>query len=125
MTNKEKLEKICHMCKDREPGKLINDKYEVQILIKDLLKEFDRLEQIKYLEKELGIDFITLFKVLKEDKIYFKFFNEIQCWSPIKIDLRKRNIFFCRQVGGKYSSRQPLSNYGKTWALTKEELQHD
>lgn len=84
-----------------------------------------KLGQLEDLEKELGIDLLTLFKVIKEDQIYFKFFNEIQCWSPIKIELRKRNIYFARQVGGHYASRQPLSNYGKTWALTKEELEND
>lgn len=83
-----------------------------------------KLGQLEDIEEELGIDLITLFKTVEQNKIYYRFYDEIQEWSPIKIDLRKNVIWFCWQHHlNKYALKQPLSSYGKTWALTKEELE--
>ena len=119
MTSKEALRKIITNTLKYLPNETLDKNSKLSNIV---LQDLEKLEKLEDLEEELGIDFITLFKVIKEDQIYYKFFNEIQCWSPIKIELRKGNIYFARQVGGKYSLRQPLSNYGKTWALTREEL---
>ena len=35
----------------------------------------------------------------------------------IKIDLRKKVVWYCKQVGGHYAYCQPLSNYGKYFWL--------
>ena len=93
---------------------------------------FDKLGQLEDIEEELGIDLVTLFKAL-ENGAWF-------------VDLRNKNKFFamctlCSRIGGKFECAQEemkfngfivldqlfgfgheLKNYGKTWALTKEEL---
>lgn len=78
-----------------------------------------KLLQLINIEKELGIDLITLFKTLNQgikegDKsnwdLLMKYFeiagkgNEISLWLKIKLNPK---------------------DYGKTWAFTKEELEDD
>lgn len=79
------------------------------------------LELIEYkkIEKELGIDLITLYKCFKSTKFYVKnLFNEIiEVQSDIvRFDIGNGYVYF----GTDYC---PLSSYGKTWALTKKELE--
>ena len=85
----------------------------------------DKLGQLEDIEEELGIDLITLFKALlngvyykgaygtnnygkivyqERPTILFEVANELYCFKPTFFDF----IYF--------------KDYGKTWALTKEEL---
>lgn len=83
----------------------------------DLL--FEKVEQYKDIEKELGIDLATLYKCFKSTKFYVKnLFNEIiEVKSDIvRFDMGNGYVYF----GADYC---PLSSYGKTWALTREELE--
>lgn len=82
-------------------------------------KELDELKQYKKIEKNLGINFITLVKALK-DGVYFKSTHipEIQFGVIIIIDIENlivenRTHFLTLQ----------FKDYGKTWSLTKEELE--
>lgn len=89
--------------------------------IEKALKEH---EQYKSIEEELGIDLVILFKALKngiyekfEDGTYIKF-NGL-C-MPIKSHKLKLNVNKkCLERGNDYFY---FKDYGKTWALTKEEL---
>lgn len=81
-----------------------------------------KLSQLEDIEEELGIDLITLNKLRKADKIYVKFFDEIQEWNKTKVDLRYCKIWYGYNAGKGYGLSQPLSNYGTGFALTKEEL---
>ena len=93
----------------------------------------DKLSQLEDTEEELGIDLATLFKALEQG-----------AWF---VDKRNKNIFFakctlCSKLDGKFECTQEemkfngfiileqlfglgyeLKDYGKTWALTKEELE--
>ena len=80
----------------------------------DNLKEIiNKLGQLEDIEDELGIDLITLFKALS-----------CGAWERGKDNML--NFDDCKllykriQIG---SNVHWLSNYGKTWALTKEELE--
>lgn len=74
-------------------------------------------------EEELGIDLITLFKVLKNG-FYTIFYSgknySSSCYYTIDLE------FKCIWVND-YDAHFSLDfkDYGKTWALTREELEND
>jgi len=78
------------------------------------------LNKYKTLEDELGIDLITLFKALKQGYIYYPIDCPNDCYK-YKIEclyMKPRiHLYVADGVGGCY-----MEDYGKTWALTKEEL---
>lgn len=92
-------------------------------IVDDMNKAMDKLEQLEDLEEELGIDLITLFKALKQMFVFHK--------ENVKIELLGLHIksnelclygFVEDTTQAVYLS---LKDYGKTWALTKEELEND
>ena len=82
-------------------------------------KELKEHEQNKAIEQELGIDLLTKNKIEKSHVVYRKGFDsceEIEKHNRLgvcldKYDLSGNQIFL------------PYNQYGKTWALTKEELE--
>lgn len=88
-----------------------------------------KLGQLEDIEEELGIDLITFFKIFEGRDVYIKLNNGliIEGFSPI-IEENLCGIYFT--VEGKYVNTiadygdyyVSLKDYGKTWALTKEEL---
>lgn len=74
-----------------------------------------KLGQLEDIEEELGIDLLTLFKALKQGYIWYdeeKY--KIECLY-VKPQI---HLYVADGVGGCY-----MEDYGKTWALTKEELE--
>ena len=79
----------------------------------------DKLGQLEDIEEELGIDLITLFKALKNG-VWFKDKNsEVRYSFNITNYVGEKRI----QIGDETFRR--FQDYGKTWALTKEELSND
>lgn len=81
-----------------------------------------RLQEYKNLEKELGIDLLTLIKA-NNDGAYFK---EDLRYYIANIDLKHK----CVRLVKHYEAEDDFDchyvmfkEYGKTWALTKEELE--
>lgn len=112
----------------------------------------DELIEYKSLEKELGIDLITLFKALKkgiwykhnEMKVNPKYYDNNDRWDwcdlPYYIETKKIVIEYIKKFGLRKSNDKLLffsvrayddwyelyfEDYGKTWALTKEELENE
>ena len=103
-------------------------------------KDLEQLEKYKSIEEELGIDLITLFKALK-DGFYIKYNGEIVHIFPDKhitinfwykiinvfvppkffIDCKKGTNYLSETIDEEYW----FKDYGKTWALTKEELENE
>ena len=77
----------------------------------------NKLGQLEDIEDELGIDLITLFKALKNG-IWVK--DKKDQWLPYHCLLRDDFIFVLYE--DIYKKEYLLKDYGKTWALTKEEL---
>lgn len=71
----------------------------------------NKLGQLEDIEEELGIDLITFFKALKNG-IYGRVGDKIE-------HILAPNFSFCYRKMYIYK----LTDYGKTWALTKEELE--
>lgn len=82
----------------------------------------DKLGELEDIEQELGVDLVTLFKALKDD-VYVKSPYDVSPESSA-LDIRFFKTFgwFFTYRGCGYP-RYLIKDYGKTWALTKEELQ--
>ena len=85
-----------------------------------------KLGQLEDLEEELGIDLIALFKALKQKTIWFNKYVGGGKRNIVEIEHRGLNINrYTNEItitdsnGGLHI----LGSYGKTWALTKEELE--
>lgn len=112
---------IAYGCASIWKKKLKNDKYE---LIENVV---DKLGQLEDIEEELGIDLITLFKARKG--IYYKnALGTIYLIDPLEpynfdIDLFNESIYVEYYNKPHRNRSFAFSDYGKTWALTKEELE--
>ena len=82
-------------------------------------KTFDKLGQLEDIEDELGIDLITLFKALKNG-IYFKVKDKIYFTNGLDLDFKEKVLFEFNEY--EDFETYELKDYGKTWALTEEEL---
>lgn len=106
---------IAYGCASIWKKKLKNDKYE---LIENAV---DKLGQLEDIEEELGIDLKTLFKAL--NGCYFLQISTKKICS----DIRPTLIYQCGWHLKPNLTELPmiyaLKDYGKTWALTKEELE--
>lgn len=106
---------------------LIAEQHRLFDLAKEQENELQKIkEQYKNIEEELGIDLITLFKALKNG-VYWKGSG---IFSPKKIGIyfeekpeldienkMLRHILYQHNI-----DNVKLKDYGKTWALTEEEL---
>lgn len=92
-------------------------------IIEQELKEH---EQYKATEEDLGINLLTFVKVLKAPEIYVKRKNEIfeVLHCDIRWDIVVNSIAIVLEESKNHTlySIYHLRDYGKTWALTKEEL---
>jgi hypothetical protein len=70
----------------------------------------DKFGELEDIEEELGIDLITLFKALKNG-IYGKVGKNIENILAPHFSWHNKEIYIFK-----------IQDYGKTWALTKEEL---
>lgn len=85
----------------------------------------NKLGQLEDIEEELGIDLITLFKALTED-VYIKQGRKIiKVETPpvlLNFDGEYRFEWHYEKLENSFEQLS-ISQYGKTWALTKEELE--
>lgn len=81
----------------------------------DLVEKLGQLEDI---EDELGIDLVTLFKAMKYG-IYKK--NDDLCFEAT-LRIHNNQYYLCQPYDDVLLHIVHLRDYGKTWALTKEEL---
>ena len=94
----------------------------------------DKLGKLEDIEEELGIDLITLFKALRNGI----WTNQEQCYGDEKQGkirffqvrlLLEENAVGCIHnsmwKGKEVIRTLYFKDYGKTWALTKEELEND
>lgn len=120
-------------------SKLKNDKKYSDEVINAIEKDIDELTKLKDFKSWLGIDLITFMKAVEQETLFIKDGENIieaekdgDGWGSkcLKFEDGKLVIFtnFLRpNVIGKTSWLTPitlqLSDYGKVWALTREELQ--
>lgn len=78
----------------------------------------NKLGPLEDIEEELGIDLLTLFKALKNGIIFYGTIPVIVDGNQIKIDIENKQIRWNDLKG--FAN---ISDYGRTWVLTKEELE--
>ena len=81
---------------------------------------YNKLSQLEDIEEKLGIDLLTLFKVLKNGTyVYYKKGKKIER-GVINHFLNIPNAWYITICGNDkfYSTKK----YGKTWSLVKEDL---
>ena len=120
MNSKEALFELYKQVKShtRTTKQIIDNKQQYEQIGKDL----NLFEEYKKIEEGIGIDLITLFKALKQGGVYVKYGNKVD-WV-----LMMKNF----EILGDGNEITLLSqvklnpkDYGKTWALTKEELENE
>lgn len=87
-----------------------------------------KLLDIEKVEEELGIDLITLFHLFKGRNVYFRCPHRegIFCDTPyVNLDGMRRGKYFFEASATFVTDSHSYSfkDYGKTWALTREELE--
>ena len=97
----------------------------------DLFRDiYCKLQYLENIEEEIGIDLITLFKALKNGFYYIDKNKHIYTMKPTKGNGGAMNFYACLECiiaedtyGDQYI--YSLKDYGKVWALTKEELENE
>lgn len=83
----------------------------------------NKLGKYEDIEEELGIDLVTFFKYLNAKEVFFiNDFNEVQ--RAVVRSINKKGLIVFEEVfsWGECDFILYFNDYGKTWALTKEEL---
>lgn len=87
---------------------------------------YNKLQQLEDLEEDLRVDLIPLFQALKQGYIYVKLEDEIIKRYVDMLDFEDgiRGVCFAKSCDVQcYKIIKYIHDYGKTWALTKEELE--
>ena len=107
----------------------IANQYRVVYETHDVNRAIYKLGKYEDIEEELGIDLTTLFKALKNG-YWYKKNNNIVCAKSTIGHTYMHCLYLCDN--GWYINTNDmydytidiaLKDYGKTWALTKEELE--
>lgn len=103
-----------------EMAKLLVEKNGADLVEDSVLKNL-KLGRLEDIEEELGIDLITLFKALTNDVYLYHNKKLIKCeQAPCLLCFDNE---YCLEFQFDYDVEQVyLKDYGKTWALTNEEL---
>ena len=105
--------------------------------IEDVIKDLEALEEYRKIEKEIGIDLISLFNIERQlntkEEIWWK--NEDDDNGDFRFirSYRYEGTYYIIDFKHKAFVKieyEPIDyfyfkDYGKTWALTKEELEDD
>lgn len=96
----------------------------------------EKLSKIEDMEEELGIDLITLFKALKDGiNVYYEDEERYKFHNDLRIEYHKTLGWGLVYIYGSCCRNDlpmmldmefyELKGYGKTWALTKDELENE
>lgn len=104
-----------------KPDKVMENYYyetTEETISEDRITILNKLGQLEDIEEELGIDLITLFKVFNGKDIFIK---ESYTGEIINRGSFYPNVKY-KEIHDGYCWHLKFEDYGKTWALTKEEL---
>ena len=123
------------MSKGLEALKRIKSRYNDRVCI-DILEDFDTIEkelkeheQHKAIEKEFSINLNTVFAALRNDRIYarnpYGFDTDTKIVKVHGVSIEKDRICGSFSLPSELFNHAgwKLADYGKTWALTKEEVE--
>ena len=90
--------------------------------INNIFKAINKLGRLEDIEEVVGYDLVTILKCLLADELYFrsKKTGQIEFKSPTAISVKCKVIIFAFD-----NTIVEFKEYGKTFALTREELEHN
>ena len=93
--------------------------------IANMYHVYNKLSQLEDIEEELGVDLV---KLLSSKEIYYKYkTGHISDCTLDSIDFNFRKICYVHKIENHSfdgcSFTEYFSDYGKTWAFTREELE--
>ena len=121
MSSKEALKDILGILMNFEHLYAINDTQEVKKQKFEIIeKDLDLLEEYRKIEEEIGVDFITLSKVLKQRFVYD---NDQVKIELLGLHIKSNELYLYGFVEETmHAVYLRLKDYGKTWTITKEKL---
>ena len=81
--------------------------------------EYAKLADLEDIEEELGIDLLTLFKAQTQGFYIINVSNKIE---KVRLSEWRFNLIKKEVHRVQWNNHLLFADYGKTWALTKEEL---
>ena len=101
----------------------------VELFIKNCGEILDKFGQLEDIEDELELDLVTFIRCLKlldRDEFVYVYRSDDLIYSAITpvqflVDVTNKEFIELRREKG-YEQHLKFKDYGKTWALTKEEL---
>ena len=96
------------------------DSYDNEEQFNIIEKDLDQLEEYGKIEEEIGIDFITLSKILKQRFVYDN--NQVKI-ELLGLHIKSGELYLYGFVEDTMQAVYlRLKDYGKTWTITKEKL---
>ena len=133
LTSKEalkRLEMVLNWSGDIDIDKDLYDLW-VNLVCRTIEKDLDRLEEYRKIEKELGIDLKVYHKLMsmlycgEPNILYVKDKDTIVQVSILELDYCKKKIIFYKDKSYNEDYVYAFIQYGKTFALTREELKEE
>lgn len=120
MRSKEALERILMIARPCDYEVREHRNNYCDMLENVIEKDLDRLEEYRKIEEEIGIDFITLSKILKQRFVYD---NDQVKIELLGLHIKSDELYLYGFVEDTTQAVYlRLKDYGKTWALDKEEF---
>ena len=123
LTEKIENNEYCSsMLKNMPPDPLVD---RLAFLDKVWQKERNKLGQLEDIEDELGIDLVTFFKFLDSKVCYEKDLDDNEITKCLITGITKTGVLNVQEAFpyGECEREAKFKDYGRTWALTKEELE--
>lgn len=115
MSSKEAVREL--ICEAKSPN--FNDR-RICFLRNIIEKDLDLLEEYRKIEEEIGIDFITLSKILKQRFVYDNGQVKIEL---LGLHIKSNELYLYGFVEETmHAVYLRLKDYDKTWTITKEKL---
>ena len=122
---KKRTKREAYVSFESEPKKLVEDG---KIYLDGTLREYEKEELLFFkneiiqdYESEFGLDIVFVLNALKKDTIYKK--NKKGIYKCHKLSLKVYKGEWCLFI--KTNHYVLLRDYGRTWALTREELKNE
>ena len=120
MSSKEALERILMLARPCDYEVREHRNNYCDMLENVIKKDLDRLEDYRKIEEEIGVDFITLSKILKQRFVYD---NDQVKIELLGLHIKSDELYLYGFVEDTTQAVYlRLKDYGKTWALDKEEF---
>ena len=83
---------------------------------------YEKLHKIRNIEEEIGIDLLTLFKAQTQGFYIINVSNKIE---KVRLSEWRFNLIKKEVHRVQWNNHLLFADYGKTWALTREELENE